>query len=103
MLAITCNVSWSSCFRGSLRDPNEVSRVEGVVLGEKGHLLDQKYKQLKDMGSDRTSFLLMEFIYFLFFILNLKKTGIMFIITGITFKLFIYFISYNFNAFLGMA
>lgn len=60
-------------FRGSLRDPNEVSRVEGVVLGEKGHLLDQKYKQLKDMGSDRTSFLLMEFIYFLFFILNLKK------------------------------
>lgn len=25
------------------------------------------------MGSDRTSFLLMEFIYFLFFILNLKK------------------------------
>lgn len=43
------------------------------------------YKQLKDMGSDRTSFLLMEFIYFLFFILNLKKTtGIMFIITGIT-------------------
>lgn len=56
------------------------------------------------MGSDRTSFLLMEFIYFLFFILNLKKTtGIMFIITGITFKLFIYFISYNFNAFLGIA
>lgn len=25
------------------------------------------------MGSDRTSFLLMEFIYFLFLILNLKK------------------------------
>lgn len=43
LLAITCNVSWSSCFRGSLRDPNEVSRVEGVVLGEKGHLLDQKF------------------------------------------------------------
>lgn len=86
----TCNVSWSSCLRGSLRDPNEVSRVDGVVLGEKGHLLDQK-QTVKGYGL--RSHIVSTYGIYIFFILyfELKKNNYRYYVYHYRYYLIIYF------------